>query len=71
MNSKDPLFRNYMALYLSIVSEHSVTQSLMAVGILGHTAGRASRYKKELKWEDLDREDEKMLFAHDDDENEF
>lgn len=35
MNSDDPLFKNYMALYLSIVSNSSVTKSLQVIGLLG------------------------------------
>ena len=68
MNSKDPLFRNYMALYLSIVSDNSVTQSLMAMGVLGY---RKDKNTKELTWEDLDKEDKELLEAHDDSENPF
>lgn len=59
MNSNDPLFKNYMALFLSIVSKHSVKQSLMAIGLLGH-----SKRKKEFNWDDLDKEYENI--AHDD-----
>jgi len=68
MNSNDPLFKNYMALYLSIVSNNSVTQSLMAIGLLGY---RKDKKTKELTWEDLDKEDKKLLEAQDDNENSF
>jgi hypothetical protein len=37
MNSDDPLFKNYMALYLSIVSNSSVTKSLQVIGLLGQS----------------------------------
>lgn len=33
MNSDDPLFKNYMALYLSIVTDLSITKSLQAIGL--------------------------------------
>lgn len=58
MNSSDPLFKNYMALFLSIVSKNSVTQSLMAIGLFGH-----SKRKIEFNWDDLDKED--AYIAHD------
>lgn len=54
MNSNDPLFKNYMALYLSIVSDHSVNKSLTCIGLLG----TSKKGKKELTWDDLDKEDE-------------
>lgn len=63
MNSNDPLFKNYMALYLSIVSKHSVTQSLVEMGILG----RYSR-KRRLTWDDLEDDYEPIEDITDDDE---
>lgn len=59
MNSSDPLFKNYMALFLSIVSKHSVTQSLIAIGYFNNP----NKKKYELQKKNYDDDSD---IAHDD-----
>lgn len=47
MNSDDPLFRNYMALFLAIISNYSVSQSLMEIGYFGEFRNRNKKINED------------------------
>lgn len=56
-----------MALYLSIVSKNSVTQSLVAIGLMGYSKRKKN---KEINWDDIVKQ-EKIRTAHQNNENQF
>lgn len=43
MNSDHPLFKNYMALYLCINKEYSISQALAIMGILEYKRNRREK----------------------------